>query len=216
MHTMRVGRWSREGKAAVREPFDGEQSQMGRFQGQRGFTLLELTVVVAIIVALAAVVIPMVGQAKRDGQVADVLQLIDSVRNGAMKYNADTGKCAEEFGSSTADGKHQLFLSQSVTGWNGPYIDHALSRGDNPYGGYVNVYNTLDSSIFAGFDLVGRGSNTAKGIGNFLRISNFPEDMAQLVNDALDDGIGGDWKATGRVQWKGGKLDVFLLDVDGK
>ena len=42
---------------------------------------MELTVVVAIIVALAAVVIPMVGQAKRDGQVAEVLQLIDSVRN---------------------------------------------------------------------------------------------------------------------------------------
>lgn len=182
-----------------------------------GFTLVELTVVVAIIVALAAVVVPMVGSAKRDGEVAEILQVVDSLRNACQKHYSDTGTCAREYSGSNAKTNHQLALAQTTTGWKGPYISQALTQGDNPYGGTVNVYASLGSAYQGGFRLTsGSGALTAKGVGNFVRFTKVPADIAKLVNDALDKGVSGNWKKGGRVTYSGTNLYVFLLDTDGK
>ena len=189
---------------------------MIQFRRAAGFTLIELTVVIAIIVALAAVVIPMVGQAKRDGQVSAILKLVESLRTAAMKHHSDTGRIAREDGSKRGPNQHHLAIRQTTTGWSGPYIDHALTDGDNPYGGTVIVFDSLDQANQGGFDLLGRGSNSATGPGNFLRLTNVPEDIGRLVNDALDQGVPGNWRQRGRVQFRDGNLDVFLFDVDGQ
>ena len=181
-----------------------------------GFTLLELTVVVAIIVALAAVVIPMVGQAKRDGQVEEVLQLVDSLRTAVHRFYSDTGIAPKEIGDSTSGTDHQLASKQaSIKNWAGPYIDHPLTSGDSPQAGFVKVFASLDTSVESGFYLAG-GARDASGVGSYVSFGSFPEDMAQLIDDALDKGVGGDWKKFGRVQWSGDVMDIFLFDTDGK
>jgi len=189
---------------------------MDKIRGNAGFTLLELTVVVAIIVALAAVVIPMVGQAKRDGQVAEVLQLVDSLRTAVHRFYSDAGKAPQEFGDSTTATDHQLASKQTaIKNWAGPYIDHPLTSGDSPYGGFVKVFSSLDTSIESGFYLAG-GAKDATGVGSYVSFGDFPEDMAQLVDEALDKGMSGDWKKFGRVQWANDVMDIFLLDTDGQ
>lgn len=191
--------------------------EMKQVRVKGGFTLLELTVVVAIIVALAAVVIPMVGQARRDGQVAEVLQVVDSLRTGVHRFHADTGRCPVELSSSSDPANHHLSLDQTdIPGWNGPYVDHVITTGDNPFGGAVEVHDDLDASVRNGFNILGGGSKTSTGTGSFVRFGTFPRDLARRVDDALDEGISGNWQHTGRVIWRNDVMDVFLLDLDGK
>ncbi|MAG56461.1 MAG: hypothetical protein CMJ83_09235 [Planctomycetes bacterium] len=188
-----------------------------RFLNAGGFTLVELTVVVAIIVALAAVMVPMVGSAKRDGQVAEILQMVDPLRSASQKYYADTGTVGREYSGSNSTSNHQFSLKQSVPGWNGPYISQALTKGDNPFGGHVYVYNSLNSAYQSGFRLTsGSAGLTARGPGNFVRLTNVPLDIAELVNKALDDGVSGNWRKGGRVTYSGSNLYIFMMDTDGQ
>ena len=189
---------------------------MQRMRNVAGFTLMELVVVVAIMVALAAVVVPMVGSAKRDAQVAQVLQVTDSLRTACMKFHADTAKLAKE--DSNADGAngHQLALAQeNISGWKGPYISQALAKSEHPFGGRVNVFKSLDDAQGNGFDLTGDGTLDATGEGNFVRFYAMPEEIATLIDEALDDGVAGEWGTTGRVRYGENQVDIFLFDTDG-
>lgn len=184
-----------------------------------GFTLVELTVVVAVIVALAAVVVPMVGSARREGQVESLLQVVDTLRGSCQRYWADMGTTATEFSDSTATTDHQLSLAQSSPDWKGPYISQPLTEGDNEFGGKVRVFNSLNSALGGGFRLVSASGPRLRGTGNFVRFTNIPQDVAQLCDDALDDNVPGAWRNGGRVRWSangGGRMDVFLFDVDGQ
>lgn len=187
-----------------------------RFHQSGGFTLIELTVVVAIIIALAAIIVPMVGSAKRDGQAAELLQVIDSLRGACMKYHSDTGTLPIEVSTSATVANHKLSLAQSITGWKGPYLDHSISAGDNPFGGSVEVLDNL-STVPGGFDLLGGGTNTATGPGSCVRFTNVPADIHLLIEAALDQGVAGTNTTTGRVKYTatGGVMTVYLMDLDG-
>jgi len=182
-----------------------------------GFSLVELTVVVAIIVALAAVVIPVVGSAREDRHVAQMLRVVDALRGACLKYYSDTGSCARELSSSDAAIDHQLALRHTVGGWRGPYINPVLSQGDNPFGGTVHVYGGLGMAFQGGFRLTsGSGAITAKGLGNFVRFTSIPSSVAKGIDAQLDEGIPGPWKKGGRVTYSGTNLYIFLLDTDGR
>lgn len=103
-------------------------------RGSGGFTLVEIMLVVIIIAALAAMVIPRLSGRSEQAKVAVAKSDIESLLPTALKlYELDNG-----FFPSTSQGLDAL-LSQPTTSptpnnWNGPYIEKkAVDPWGRPY-----------------------------------------------------------------------------------
>jgi len=181
-----------------------------------GFTLLEILIVVIVIGILAAIVIPQMSNASESAKVSKVLQIVDGVRTAAQAHYADTSRLAREFSNSSAAAERQLSVRQDSPNWKGPYLTHPLSDGDNPYGGIIRLYDDFTTGPIhpVGFDLIAQGSDTATGAGQWLMLTQISELIAREVDQAIDRGIGGDWRNTGRVEWQNNTLMIFLLDIN--
>mgnify|MGYP003563740391 CR=1 FL=1 len=182
-----------------------------------GFTLLEMLIVVVVISILAAIVIPQMSSASDNAKIGKVLQIMDSVRTAAQAHYADTNRLAREFSNSKADAERQLSVTQTTPNWKGPYLTHPLTDGDNPYGGIIRLYDDFNAGPVTpvGFDLVGRGSDTATGAGQYLLLTEVPESLGLEIDRQIDRGIDGDWRVTGRCEWQNNALLVFLMDAPG-
>lgn len=184
---------------------------------QRGFTLIEVVVVVAVIALLAGLVVPSVLGVSDDAKSSKILATYDAVKKACAQHYAHTSTLASERSNSTATNRHQLSVQQTTTGWKGPYLDHPLTRADNPFGGHIIVWETYNQgggNAPVGFDLLGSGANTVTGNGQYLMFYNVPQATAQSVNDAMDNGIAGNWMTTGRVEYQANsqRLNLFLMD----
>lgn len=179
------------------------------------FTLLEILIVVIVIGILAALIIPQMSQAAGDAKVTRVIQLVDSVRTAVQAHHADTGRLAREFSNSDATAEHHLSIRQTYLNWNGPYIDRPLTGGENPFGGIIRVYDRFDAGPAhpVGFDLIGRGSDTATGAGQFILLTQINETVARQLDEILDRGVNGDWRSTGRCEWSNDNAMIFLMDT---
>ncbi len=188
---------------------------MGRRFQSTAFTLLEILIVVIVIGILAALIIPQLSEAAGDAKVSRLIQLVDAIRTAAQAHHADTGKLAREFSNSTATHEHQLSIEQTYHNWNGPYLDRPLSNTENPFGGVVRIYDRFDDGPAhpVGFDLVGRGSDTATGAGQFLLITEINETVGSQIDAILDRGVSGDWRSTGRCEWANNSAMIFLMDL---
>ena len=179
-----------------------------------GRTLFQVTLVVTLVFATAAIVVPFVGRVREDGAVAALNRTLETLERACERYATDTGRCSREYGTSASASHHTLSRQPpGMAGWKGPYLAHPLSDGSSSFGGYINVYDDLSSSNCSGFDLDGDGEKDATGPGNFVRLSNVPEELAAAFDAVHDRSVPGDWRLTGRVQWRSGKLDVFLLEL---
>ncbi len=187
----------------------------GRLVYKNAFTLLEILIVVIVIGILAALIIPQLSEAAGDAKVSRLIQLIDTARTGVQAHHADTGRLAREFSNSTATHEHQLSIKQDYHNWNGPYFDRPLSSVENPFGGIVRVYNRFDEGPVhpVGFDLIGRGTDTATGAGQYMLITEITEPVAREIDAILDRGLNGDWRSTGRCEWANNSVMVFLMDI---
>ena len=180
-----------------------------------GFTLLEVLIVVIVIGILAAIVIPQMTGAAESAKVSKVLQVVDVTRTAVQAHYADTGQLATEFSNSASDDQRQLSVSQVIPNWKGPYLGHPLTDADNPYGGIVRIYESFNEGPAhpVGFDLIGRGTDTATGVGQYIAFTQVSETVAREIDAVIDRGIGGNWRATGRIEWSHNTLMVFLMDV---
>lgn len=68
---------------------------MKTHHGEKGFTLIELLIVIAVLSALAAVVVPAVGTFLTSSKVAAANTEVANVRTAAMSYLADIGRFPE-------------------------------------------------------------------------------------------------------------------------
>jgi prepilin-type N-terminal cleavage/methylation domain-containing protein len=181
----------------------------------KGFSLIEIIVAVSILVVLAGIAIPVIANQVNKAKAGKILNLAETLRGACERYKGDTGEYAREYTTSTSATNHRLSITQAtIPGWDGPYIDHPLTRADNPFGGDVYVYSDLTGTGSGvrpnGFSLTGSGSNTHTGLGNFLGMREIPQDVAQMVDEALDRGLPGDWQTRGRVEYSGNRLAIYL------
>ena len=186
-----------------------------------GFTLIELVVAIAVIALLAGIVIPMVGDVQEDAKVSKMIAIYETCRKAVVAHKTDTGRLATEYSGSSYQGAqyHHLSLPQTYTGWKGPYIDHPLTQADNPFEGFVYIYNSFNGGAAKPssnrFQLTGSSGPALTGAGQFLAFSKVPQAVAQKVDDAIDKGIPGTWSRYGKVEWSssnGGTLIFYLMD----
>jgi type IV pilus assembly protein PilA len=104
-----------------------------RLKDRRGFTLIELMMVVAVIIILAAVLIPRIGAARKEAKYTGVLQNLNTV-HGVVETMIDKNKYQ---GDDTGDEKLAYDLKQKLTN-----LDSDLK---NPYSGSTDVQGPSDS-----------------------------------------------------------------------
>lgn len=178
-----------------------------------GFTLIEVIVVIAVLALLAGLALPMIGSTTNDARVTKMLTGVDQYRKACQRYKNDTRTYPIETANRQGARFHQLSMKQdNVVGWKGPYIDHVMATADNPFDADVVIMNDLNA--VGRFDLDGDGKSDAHGEGACVVYSNIDEVSAQQIDEALDKGISGDWKNTGRVKWNGSKRLSILLHFE--
>jgi len=140
---------------------------------KKGFTLIELIVVIAIIGLLAAVIAPNVFRAIEKGKAASTEADYRSIKTGALAYFADCSVWPASIAAPTV-----FHLDDASACWDGPYIE-AWPRL-NPWGGTYGWVN--DAAVD-----FGQGVATAR----YISVSNVPQAMAARMDDDLDDNNAG-------------------------
>jgi len=189
----------------------------------RTFTLLELLLVIVILVALAAVCVPIINKSVDDARVAQALRLVDTLKAAVMHYYADTGTYNIEYGVNADPAEHYLSYANGVAGWKGPYITKPLALEDNPFNGlgpwpgYLQVMSGFIANGSDEFDLDGDGvrdTGNCENCGAYLRMYYVPDLSARKINDAIDAGVPNDaldWQDRGRVNKNSGILSIYLV-----
>lgn len=180
---------------------------------KRAFTMVELLIVIVIIGILAATLAPQLSNAADDAKIAKIISVADSLRTACQTHYSHTGTLAHEYSGYTEAANHELSMPQTTAGWKGPYIDHPLSKADNPFGQVVHLYESFATHGSGGFDLLGAGSDTVTGAGQVVVFWGVSEELGEDANDIMDEGIAGDWKSTGRVEWASNRLIIYLMDA---
>ncbi len=173
----------------------------------KGFTLLELIVVIAIITVLAGILAPVVKSSLDDAKVAKVLALVDTAKKAAQTcyYHTDQFPRQGVNGVST-----YVDLTDNDTNawanWKGPYLDNPLGVSSNPWGGdiYINNVTAGEGASPDGYVNIGGFAAGANTDGGELVITGVPEARAEDIDLAMDGPPPGgslDRKTDGRVEY---------------
>lgn len=182
----------------------------------RGFTLMEVIGVMAVIAIIAAIATPQIFQAIEDARVTSLVQDTNQIRASVTRYYKDTGTWPRHIPSHAENRYKNLMINDNngtpINGWDGPYLEQELRNPITP-GGYVDVLVTSDSRYAC--DLDGDGT----GDGQFLvyRVDGVSDEVARKVSNTIDqDGIEESgttsWKTAGRVKrYNGNHASILLI-----
>lgn len=142
----------RKGYAVNHERTDNGR-QRNRLNGVKGFTLVELLVVMAIIAMLAALVGPKLFPKLGKGKQAAAKAQIELLGQALDQYRLDVGRYP-----TTQETLTSLVSSPGIDGWDGPYLKKALPA--DPWG-RPYVYTCPGS--YGEYDLVSHGRDGQTG-----------------------------------------------------
>ena len=125
-----------------------------RVRGQRGFTLVEMLVVITIIGLIMSLVGPRVLNYLSDSKVKAAKIQMQSFASALDLYNLDTGRYP-----SAAQGLEALVRSTSPGPWNGPY----LKGGSMPNDPWNHPYLYRSPGEHGPYDIVSLGSDGQEG-----------------------------------------------------
>jgi general secretion pathway protein G len=127
-------------------------------KSRKGFTLVELLVVMIIIAALAAVIVPRVFARAEQGRRAKAIADIKSLETAIDMYSADNGSPP-----TTEQGLDALIEPPSTApeakNWNGPYLQKQIPQ--DPWGGEY-IY-TSPGQHNVDYDIVSYGRDGQEG-----------------------------------------------------
>lgn len=126
-------------------------SKLMKKKNQKGFTLMEMLIVIAIIAVLVAIMIPtMTSQLENARESADAANIRSIYAEAMVKY-ITTGEAVNEAGTDT---DYQYTLTQKNDGWDNTELETALGNlgdvtGDVKKGGTctIKVSDTGDATI---------------------------------------------------------------------
>lgn len=179
------------------------------------FTLIELMVVIAIIGVLSTVMLPQIGGMLDKAKAAKTMAAYNSLKFACLAHYADTGAYAYELYVGYAGSSyHQLSMSQSYNGWNGPYLEVPFGYGINPTKGWPAISSNLGTwNADSGFDLYRNGSADRTGAGNFMHFEQFPSRIALLIDNTIDGSPTSSRYTRGVVEWRsawGGTIQIYI------
>lgn len=183
----------------------------------RGFTLIELMVVIAIVGLLASVVTPQVSSLIDRGKAAKIVSAVSVLETAELAHYNDTGYFATEWDyyESPGSSNHALSMSQGYAGWAGPYIPKPWNYSDNVVNQDTDIGAMSQCQTFCwvltNFDLDRNGSEETT-TGALVGYSGIASSLAQRV-DSILDGPGGTWNTQGKVEstGDGGWLAIHLV-----
>jgi len=187
-----------------------KQSMSGKnLHTERGFTLIEMIGVLAVIAILAAVVAPKVFDAIKDSKITSAAEDIATLRTNVTSFFRDTGQWPIQDGTNS-----DLIRNRTtpIKGWKGPYMDKNLV---NPIlsGG---TFQVLNGDV--AFDIDGDGTNDYTTNNSYVSISVKASDQAKALSNVIDsdgDVTSGKkaWYKAGRVRTSDSKATTTTLYV---
>lgn len=161
---------------------------------RKGFTLVEVLVILAILAALAAILVPTVSNQVRKADIGRVTGDLTNLRSGVEaflvnvhRYPDDVEDLVSPIDASDTDIGDDNYPSGLISRWEGPYIDRSITDG-----------GTLETG-FGGL-LQDDFAEVADGGVDFLRvkITGIAEPEFTLIDAQIDEGNGA---AAGRLRW---------------
>lgn len=133
---------------------------------RKGFTLIELMVVILILAILAALIVPRVighsGDAKRAKAASDIAE----IKNGLDRFRLQCDRYP-----TTEEGLLALMQGQDIQGWRGPYLSKMVN---DPWGSeyiYEDLGNDTYTVISYASDGQAGGEGEAEDVGDDVQAS---------------------------------------------
>ena len=109
---------------------------------KKGFTLLELLIVITILAILAGAMMPIFSTSKSSAESAKALADLDAIKSSAIMYHYDNERWPPAGNAGTC-------LVMNATGcsngtWNGPYM---ASWGNDPWKNAYAIYNNTTAQF---------------------------------------------------------------------
>jgi general secretion pathway protein G len=116
-----------------RHPADTRQCEKTGTREERGFTLIEILIVVGIIAALASMFLPKYLDVQKRSDLAIAKAELATLRTSIVIYKQDTGTYPNGTDdiTTTADWNNFLLTDPGVLKWKGPYTDRVT---EDPWG----------------------------------------------------------------------------------
>lgn len=155
---------------------------------KKGFTILELLIVIGIIAVLTTIVIITLGNTRNKANVTKVVAQIREINTATNLYITDTGKLPPTCSlNCTAQTDPYLTKPSGVTNWNGPYIRGGVWNLKHPWSGHFSLEvgdvtgdGLPDVYFFLDDDAPGTHYGDNSGI--------IPEEELIKIDEAIDDG----------------------------